>query len=129
MRDLNRKYGNPMVHYVGVTSNVKVNGSILAPPPTTPVRRKVYCFFNMGCSGMAVSLSLFNARYNDVQANPEKSLWREVNMESETGPGSIIALRAEHPITTPLENNNQSWGRLLDGHRIVVLGLAFKDYI
>jgi hypothetical protein len=129
VHDLNRKYCNLKVHYVGVGSNVKVNGSVLAHTLTTMRGRKVYCIFDMGCSSMAFSRSLFNGRYNDVQANHKKSLWGEVNVEFEMGLGGIVALRAECPITMPLGNNNCPWERSLDGHAIVVLGLAFKDLI
>jgi hypothetical protein len=76
---------------------------------------------------MAVSLSLINARYNDAQANGKKSLWGEVDVEFEIGSGGIVSLLMERSITTPLGNDNQPWGRSLDGHTIVVLGLAFED--
>jgi hypothetical protein len=35
----------------------------------------VYCIFDTGCSGMVVSPSLLDARYDDARANREKSLW------------------------------------------------------
>jgi hypothetical protein len=132
VRDLHRKYGDPTVHYVGVASNIKVNGYDLVPPPsatrtTTTRRKKVYCIFDTGCSGMVVSPSLFDARYDDARANREKSLWGKVDVEFATGSGGIVLLRADRPITTPLGNDDRPWGRSLDGHAIVVLGLAFFE--
>ncbi len=87
----------------------------------------MYCIFDTGCTGMAVSPSLLDARYRDARANREKSLWGEVDVVFATASGGTVALRAERPITTPLGSDDRPWGRSLDGHAIVVLGLAFFE--
>ncbi len=46
---------------------------------------KVYCIFNMGCSGMAVSPSIFDARYDNVRDICKKSLWGKADVELKTG--------------------------------------------
>ena len=122
VRNLNRKYGDPTIHYVGVASSITANGSILA---STSRRNKIYCIFDTGCSGMTISPSLFDERYDAARANREKSLWGTVDVELKTKAGEVVTLSAKRPITTPL-GSEQLWGKKLDGH-LIVLGLAFLD--
>ncbi len=127
VRDLNIKYGDPTVHYVGVASKIRINGSDLIPPSMTRRKKRVYCIFDTGCSGMSVSPSLFDSRYDAARANKEKSLWGTVEIEFQSVSGRIVTLTAKRPITTPLGNNERPWGKSLDGDGIIVLGLAFLD--
>lgn len=123
VRDLNRRFGDPTIHYVGVVSSINVNGSNLS---TTSRRNgKIYCIFDTGCSGLSVSPSLFDERYAIARANKEKSLWGKVNVELKTISGNTVTLNANRPITTPL-GSERPWGKKLDGH-LIVLGLAFLD--
>ncbi|KAL3803773.1 hypothetical protein ACHAW5_004624 [Stephanodiscus triporus] len=140
VRDLNRKYGDPTIHYVGVASTINVNGLYLAPSSSATTtttssssssgrnaRKNIYCIFDTGCSGMSVSPSLFDARYATARANREKSLWGTVNVEFVSASGEIVTLSAKRPITTTLGNDERPWGKSLEGHAIVVLGLTFLD--
>ena len=115
------------MHYVGVASTIKVNGSGLVPPSITQQKKNVYCILDMGCSGMFVSQSLFNARYNATRANKEKGLWGTVDVEFVSLLGDIITLSVKRPIMMPLGNNGWPWGKSLNGCGIIELGLAFLD--
>ncbi len=106
IRDLNRKYVDATVHYAGVASNIDVNGSDLVPPPPTMPRRKVYCTFDTGCSGMAVGTSLHDARY-DSRANHEESLW---GMRGGFGQHCHVARGASHHHT--LEERRSAMGEI-----------------
>ena len=76
---------------------------------------------------MSVSPSLFDARYATARANREKSMWGTVDVEFVSASGEIVTLSAKRPITTTLGNDERPWGKSLEGHTIVVLGLAFLD--
>jgi hypothetical protein len=93
----------------------------------TQRRKNVYCILYMGCSGISVSLSLFNARYDVAHANKEKGLWGTVDVEFLLLLGDIVTLSVKHPITMPLGNDERPWGESFDGCGIIVLGLAFLD--
>ncbi|KAL7547275.1 hypothetical protein ACHAWF_010594 [Thalassiosira exigua] len=122
VRDLNKRFGDPTIHYVGLASSIIVNGSNLASASS---RKKLYCIFDTGCSGMTISPSLFNERYATARAQKEKSLWGAVTVELKTISGGTVTLNADRPITTPL-GSESPWGKRLDGH-LIVLGLAFLD--
>ena len=122
VRDLNKRFGDPTIHYVGVASSINVNGYNLA---TTTNRSKIYCIFDTGCSGMSMSPILFDQRYASARANREKNLWGSVNVELQTISGKTITLNANRPITTPL-GDERPWGKRLDGH-LIVLGLSFLE--
>ena len=123
VRDLNRRFGDPTIHYVGVASSINVNGSNLS---TTSRRNgKIYCIFDTGCSSMSISPSLFDERYTMARTNKEKSLWGRVSVELKTISGKTVILNVNRPITTPL-GSERPWGKRLDGH-LIVLGLAFLD--
>ena len=122
VRDLNKRFGDPTIHYVGVASSINVNGYNLA---TTSNRSKIYCIFDTGCSGMTISPSLFDQRYASARANREKNLWGAVNVELQTLSGKTVTLNANRPITTPL-GDDRPWGKRLDGH-LIVLGLSFLE--
>jgi hypothetical protein len=87
VRDL-KKYGDPTNHYVGVVSSISANGSNLASS-----RRKIYCIFDTGCSGMSISPSLFDERYATARERREKSLWGNVDVELKTMSGDAVTLR------------------------------------
>lgn len=119
VRDLNKRFGDPTVHYVGVAKSITVNGSTLA---ASKRGSKIYCILDTGCSGLSVSPSLFDERYATARANREKSLWGAVDVELQTVSGDTVKLSAEKPIVTPL-GSERPWGKKLDGH-LVVVGLA-----
>mmetsp|Transcript_24796 Transcript_24796/g.45596 ORF Transcript_24796/g.45596 Transcript_24796/m.45596 type:complete len:151 (+) Transcript_24796:2-454(+) len=121
--DLNKKYGDPTIHYVGVASSITANGSNLAS--TSHRNGKIYCIFDTGCSGMSVSPGLFDERYATARAQKEKSLWGTVDVELTTIAGETVTLSAKRPITTPL-GSERPWGKKLDGH-LIVLGLSFLE--
>ena len=120
VRDLNRRYGAPVVHYAARASGFVVNGL----PLKLDVRNPTYVIFDTGLSGMAVSDELFEGRNLQARKNREKSLWGEVSVSFETLAGGSIELRAAKPITTPL-GKDTPWTRVKGN--LVVLGLAFLD--
>ncbi|KAL9180579.1 hypothetical protein ACHAXT_011032 [Thalassiosira profunda] len=122
VRDLNKRFGDPSVHYVGVAKSITVNGSTLA---ASKRGSNIYIILDTGCSGMTVSPSLFDERYAAARANREKSLWGAVDVELQTVSGDTVKLSAEKPIATPL-GSERPWGKTLDGH-LVVVGLAFLE--
>mmetsp|Transcript_9411 Transcript_9411/g.21243 ORF Transcript_9411/g.21243 Transcript_9411/m.21243 type:complete len:315 (-) Transcript_9411:229-1173(-) len=123
VHDLNTKYGDPTIHYVGVASTITANGYNLAS--TSRRNGKIYCIFDTGCSGMSISPGLFDERYDTARAQKEKSLWGTVDVEFKTISGESVTMSAKRPITTPL-GSERPWGKKLDGH-LIVLGLAFFE--
>ena len=121
VRDLNKRYGDATIHYVGVASSLKVNGYNLA---SSTRRSKIYVIFDTGCSGMSMSASLFNERYRIARERKEKSLWGDVDIAFNTVSGNKVSLNARKPLTTTLDD--QPWGKKLDGH-LIVCGLAFLE--
>ena len=120
VRDLNRRYGAPVVHYAARASSFVVNGL----PLRLDDRNPTYVIFDTGLSGMAVSDELFEGRNLQARRNREKSLWGEVRVSFETRAGGAIELRAAKPITTPL-GKDTPWTRVRGN--LIVLGLAFLD--
>jgi len=123
--DLNAKYGDPTIHYVGMASSITVNGSNLASSASSKRNNKLYCIFDTGCTGMSISPSLFDERYAVARSRKEKSLWGTVDVEFPTMGGETITLSAKRPLTTPL-GSERPWGKKLDGF-LIVLGLAFLE--
>lgn len=123
VRDLNKKYGDPTIHYVGVASSINVNGVNLAS--SSKRRGNLYVIFDTGCSGMSICPNLFDERYDMARSRREKSLWGNVEVELETLSGQKVTMSANRPITTPL-GSDQPWGKKLNGH-LIVLGLAFLE--
>jgi len=121
VRDLNKRFGDATIHYVGVASSLNVNGYNLA---SSSRRSKIYVIFDTGCSGMSISTSLFNERYSIARERRENNLWGNVEVQFNTVSGGMASLHAQKPITTTLDD--RPWGKELDGH-LVVLGLAFLE--
>lgn len=121
VRDLNKRFGDATIHYVGVASSLIVNGYNLA---TTSRRSKIYVIFDTGCSGMSISTSLFNERYSIARERKENNLWGNVELQFNTASGGVASLNAKKPLTTTLDD--RPWGKKLDGH-LIVLGLAFLE--
>ncbi|KAL7541810.1 hypothetical protein ACHAXR_011241, partial [Thalassiosira sp. AJA248-18] len=120
VRDLNRRYKAPVVHYTAKASSFVVNGLPLRLDNKTPT----YVIFDTGLSGMAVSEELFEGRNLQARKNREKSLWGEVSVAFQTQAGNQIELTATKPITTPL-GQDTPWTRFKGN--LVVLGLAFLN--
>jgi hypothetical protein len=68
-----------------------------------------------------------DARYDAARAIKEKSLWGTVDVDLVSLSGDIVTLSAKRPITTPLGNDELTWGKSLNGHGIIVLGFTFLD--
>ena len=109
VNDLNRKYGDPVLHYVAKMETILVNGRIL------PVDRKkpIYVIIDTGVTGMVVSEELWNIRYETARRNKEKGLWNTVDIvfsKGDNGSGDkndekqLFKLNAVKPITTTLAN-------------------------
>ena len=120
VRDLNRRYNAPVVHYTAKAAAFVVNGL----PLRLDTRMPTYVIFDTGLSGMAVSEELFDGRNLQARKNKEKSLWGEVLIAFETTDGSLLELSAKNPITTPLGQSTQ-WTRFKGN--LIVIGLAFLD--
>lgn len=120
---LNKKFGDPTIHYVAEASSIDVNDSTLA----SSSRRdgKLYVIFDTGCSGMSISPGLFDAQYSLARSQKAKNVWDIVEVRFKTASGEGVTLNARRPITTPLASD-RPWGKKLDGH-LIVLGLAFLD--
>ena len=121
VRDLNRRYKAPVVHYSAKPSNFVVNG---LPLKLDIKRQPTYVIFDTGVTGMAVSQELFDGRYLQARKNKEKSLWGQVTVEFQTQQGNTVQLSATKPVTTPLGKETPFRG--FKGN-LVVLGLAFLD--
>jgi len=120
VRDLNRRYRAPVVHYCAIVSGFVVNGLPLKLDKKTPT----YVIFDTGLSGMAVSEELYEGRNLQARKNREHSLWGEVSVAFETKAGNEVKLSAVKPITTPL-GKDTPWTRMKGN--LIVLGLAFLD--
>jgi len=120
VRDLNRRYRAPVVHYTAKAARFVVNGLPLRLDKKTPT----YVIFDTGLSGMAVSDELFEGRFLQARKNREKSLWGKVSVAFETRTGREVELTATKPITTPL-GKDTPWTRYKGN--LIVVGLAFLD--
>jgi hypothetical protein len=121
--ELNKRYGDPTIHYVAIASSIKVNGLTLAS--LSRKDGKLFVIFDTGCSGMTICPELFDNQYSLARSQRAKNVWDTVEVEFKTKSGDIVALSAKRPITTPLVSD-RPWGKKLDGH-LIVLGLAFLD--
>jgi len=120
VRDLNRRYKAPVVHYTAKAARFIVNGLPLYLDKKTPT----LIIFDTGLSGMAVSEELYEGRNLQARKNREKSLRGEVSVSFETKGGNVVELTATKPITTPL-GKDTPWTRFKGN--LIVLGLAFLD--
>jgi len=120
VRDLNRRYKAPVVHYTAKASKFVVNGLPLYLDERTPT----FVIFDTGLSGMAVSEELWDGRNLQARKNREKSLWGDVCVAFQTKGGEEVLLTAKKPITTPL-GRDTPWTRFKGN--LIVLGLAFLD--
>jgi hypothetical protein len=126
-RDLNAKYGDPVLHYTARANSVMVNGAPLGAshqgrrrPSSVPI----YVIFDTGVSGMVVSKELLDERYQTARERRERNLWGNVQVSFPTRQGNTITLEATKPLTTPL--GQVPWPKFKNAH-LVVLGLAFLD--
>ncbi|KAL7522246.1 hypothetical protein ACHAWX_006941 [Stephanocyclus meneghinianus] len=108
VRDLNKNYGDPTIHYVAIASSIHVNGSTLAS--TSRKDGKLYVIFDTGCSGMCICPDLFDKQYSSARAQKAKNVWNEVVLKFKTCAGEEVILSAKRPITTPLASE-RPWGR------------------
>jgi len=118
VRDLNKMYKDPTVHYTAKVHEISVNGAQLANDG-----RPIYAIFDTGVTGMVVSRELFEERLITARSNREKNLWGNVTLEFKTHPGSLTTLTATKPLTTPL--GEMPW-KSFKAH-LVVLGLSFLN--
>jgi len=120
VRDLNRRYKAPVVHYAARPSSFAVNGV----PLRQNARYPALVIFDTGLSGMAVSEELWDGRNLQARKNKEKSLWGDVRVTFGTAAGEEVELSAKKPLTTPL-GEETPWTRFRGN--LIVLGLAFLD--
>ena len=119
VKDLNKRYGDPAIHYTARAKRFLINGVSLVTD-----RRPIFVIFDSGVSGMVVSRELFDQRYEMARRQHEKSLWKDVSIEFETKSGKVVSLApTRRPVTTPL--GERPWPNFR-GH-LVVVGLAFLD--
>jgi hypothetical protein len=121
VRDLNRRYGDPVIHYTAKAIAVHVNGNALVEPSD---RTPCYVIIDTGVTGMVVSRELFDSRYKMAVENKERSLWGRVSVSFQTNQGKTVSLEAQKPVTTPLAQ--KPWPKFKNAH-LIVLGLAFLD--
>ena len=121
VRDLNRKYGDPVIHYTSKASACMANGNSVLQRTD---KRPIYVIFDTGVTGMVVSRDLFDQRYKDARQNREKSLWGSVEVAFQTHEGNTVSLSAKKPVTTPL--GMKPWPKFNNAH-LIVLGLSFLD--
>ena len=121
VRDLNRRYKAPVVHYAASAASFVVNG---LPLQLSDKTRPTYVIFDTGVTGMVVSQELFDGRYLQARKNKEKSLWGQVQVSFTTAGGQPIHLAASKPVTTPL-GKATPWRRFKGN--LIILGLAFLD--
>jgi len=125
VRDLNRKYGDPVIHYTAKAVDVQANGNSIFANNNNKVKKKpIYVIFDTGVTGMVVSRELFDERYVMARQNKEKSLWGSVQITFQTHQGNTVSLSAQKPVTTPL--GMKPWPKFNNAH-LIVLGLAFLD--
>ena len=124
LRDLNSKYGDPVVHYTARAASLVVNGTPLGSTKASILQRDIpiYVIFDTGVSGMVVSNELLDERYRAARDRKERSLWGTVEVKFRTRQGETISLEATKPLTTPL--GQVPWPKFKNAH-LVVLGLAF----
>ena len=122
-KELNKRYGNPTIHYAAIASSIRVNGSLLEH--SSRLNGKLYVIFDTGCSGMSVSPDLFDRQYTLARSQKAKNVWDKIEIDFKTSTGELTTLNAKRPITTPLASE-RPWGKKLDGH-LIVLGLSFLD--
>ena len=127
VRDLNRKFGDPVIHYTAKASDFTVNGNSVLPRGD---RKPIYVILDTGVTGMVVSRELFDQRYTDARRNKEKSLWGKVEVAFPKRTNNrkeltqTVVLSACKPVTTPL--GMKPWPKFNNAH-LIVLGLAFLD--
>jgi hypothetical protein len=120
VKDLNRKYGDPTIHYTAKAQSLVANNSTVASGKDG---KPIYVIFDSGVSGMVVSQELLDERYATARKNRERSLWGSVQISFRTKSGQTMELTATKPLTTPL--GRTPWPGF-NAHLIVV-GLAFLD--
>jgi hypothetical protein len=121
VKDLNRKYGDPTIHYTAKAKSFVANNSTVAAAGKDG--KPIYVIFDSGVSGMVVSQELLDERYATARSNRERSLWGSVQISFQTKRGQTMELTATKPLTTPL---GQIPWKGFNAHLIVV-GLAFLD--
>jgi hypothetical protein len=118
-KDLNRRYGDPTIHYTARAKEIRVNGN-----PLLVAKKPIYVIFDTGVTGMVVSQQLFDERYAMARKNRERSLWGSVEISFRTKQGKTVQIASQKkPITTPM--GNMPW-KGFNAH-LIVIGLSFLD--
>jgi hypothetical protein len=118
VKDLNRRYGDPSIHYTAKACSIQANGSSLAADG-----KPIYVIFDTGVTGMVVSQELLEERYSTARKNRERNLWGNVDISFQTQRGKTVTLSAQKPLTTQL--GEDPWPGF-NAH-LIVLGLSFLD--
>jgi hypothetical protein len=122
IRDLNRRFKDPVYHYVAKAATIRVNGSRLLADSSSS--KPIYVIFDTGVSGMVVTSDILEERYAAARRNREKSLWGTVEIDLSTKSGNTVSLMARRPVTTPF--GQKPWPSFKNAH-LIVMGLAFLD--
>jgi hypothetical protein len=119
VKDLNRKYGDPTIHYTAKAKAIQANGR-----PVAADGKPIYVIFDTGVTGMVVTQELLNERYITARKNRERNLWGDVEVSFRTKQGKTVTINAKKPLTTPF-GEQPPWPGF-NGH-LIVLGLSFLD--
>mmetsp|Transcript_16724 Transcript_16724/g.23595 ORF Transcript_16724/g.23595 Transcript_16724/m.23595 type:complete len:414 (+) Transcript_16724:43-1284(+) len=118
VKDLNRRYGDPTIHYTARANSIRANGT-----PLGKDGKPIYVIFDTGVTGMVVSQELFDERYAVARAQRERNLWGKVDVSFTTKSGKTVSMEATKPLTTPF--GEVPW-KGFNAH-LVVVGLSFLD--
>lgn len=122
VNDLNRRYGDPTIHYTARAQSITVNGF----PLVSGKKKPIYVIIDTGVTGMSVSQELYDERYIMARRNKERSLWDNVEVTFQSKGGDMITLKSQRkPITTPI--GEIPWKGFNNNAHLVVLGLSFLD--
>jgi hypothetical protein len=124
VKDLNRRYGDPTIHYTARAKEIRVNGKKIGWEYEDGSTKPIYVIFDTGVTGMVVSRQLFDERYAVARKNRERSLWGSVEISFRTKQGKTVQLASqEKPMTTPMVD--MPW-RGFNAH-LIVIGLSFLN--
>jgi hypothetical protein len=117
VKDLNRRYGDPTIHYTARAKEILVNGNPIGKS------KPIYVIFDTGVTGMVMSEELYNERYILARKNRERNLWGNVEISFQTKQGKTVQIASKKPLTTPM--GDMPW-KGFNAH-LIVIGLSFLD--
>jgi hypothetical protein len=100
---LNKYCGDPVVHYTAIATSIIVNGTPLLPFERRNNKKKLYVIIDTGVTGMVISETLWNLRYNIARTNHDRSLWNTVQINFNGG-----STTGSSTCTNHIANNNHN---------------------